>query len=328
MKRPTLTRRVAVGCAVTAAVAAGGSAAALATDNSPSNVYQGCLRAGNGDLYHVMLNPSSPPSCNPRDTLVSWNQTGPKGDTGPQGPKGDTGAIGPPGVNGDAGATGQPGADGKTVLNGTGAPTADQGSVGDFYIDTSASAIYGPKTDGGWGNPTSLVGPKGDKGDPGQPGADGKTVLNGAGAPSSGQGGNGDFYIDTSASAIYGPKTDTGWGNPTSLVGPKGDKGDKGDTGPQGPPGVTGLKWVTVTHTVAPHSNGTDRLTCGSDEQVYGGGAWIENGSSATVITESAPSGDLTGWYVHVENGDLFSSYTYHAYALCGPSGLTLTNLG
>ena len=30
-----------------------------------------------------------------------------------------------------------------------------------FYIDTNANRIYGPKTDGAWGAPTSLVGPAG-----------------------------------------------------------------------------------------------------------------------------------------------------------------------
>jgi hypothetical protein len=57
-------RRVAIGGAIVAAVAGGGAAAALATDSS-ANVYQGCLRAGNGQLYQVALNPSSPPGCNP-----------------------------------------------------------------------------------------------------------------------------------------------------------------------------------------------------------------------------------------------------------------------
>ena len=59
----------------------------------------------------------------------------------------------------------------------------------------------------------------------GTPGADGKTVLNGSGAPSSGLGTNGDFYIDTTADAIYGPKTAGAWGSPTSLVGPTGAAG-------------------------------------------------------------------------------------------------------
>lgn len=62
---------------------------------------------------------------------------------------------------GDAGA---PGADGSTVLNGTGAPGGGLGADGDFYIDTAADDIYGPKTGGAWGGPTSLIGPQGPAG--------------------------------------------------------------------------------------------------------------------------------------------------------------------
>lgn len=118
---------------------------------------------------------------------------------------------------------GPAGADGKTILNGSGAPSAGLGEDGDFYLDTTATAIYGPKTAGAWGSPTSLIGPKGDKGDQGDPGADGidgRTILNGTGAPSNALGADGDFYIDTAASDIYGPKTAGVWGSGTSLIGP------------------------------------------------------------------------------------------------------------
>jgi hypothetical protein len=203
MSRPQLPRRAAIAGAIVAAIAAGGAAAALATDGSTSSVYQGCLGHGRGDLYNVKLNPSSPPSCQPHDTLISWNQTGPKGDTGPQGSQGDTG---PQGAQGD---------------------TGPQGAQGD-------TGPQGPKGD------TGATGQQGIKGDTGSAGMDGKTVLNGAGAPTTDQGTNGDFYIDTSASAIYGPKTDAGWGNSSSLVGPQGAKGDQGATGTPGSPGATG----------------------------------------------------------------------------------------
>jgi hypothetical protein len=75
----------------------------------------------------------------------------------------------------------------------------------------------------------------------GTPGADGKTVLNGSGAPSSGLGTNGDFYIDTTADAIYGPKTAGAWGSANSLVGPAGANGAAGTNGATGPKGDTGI---------------------------------------------------------------------------------------
>ena len=74
-------------------------------------------------------------------------------------------------------------------------------------------------------------------------GADGKSILNGTAAPSSDAGAEGDFFLDTTNSVLYGPKTSIGWGNGVSLIGPAGAtgaKGDTGDAGPQGEPGPTG----------------------------------------------------------------------------------------
>jgi len=46
---------------------------------------------------------------------------------------------------------------GNSVLNGTVAPATTVGITGDFYINTTAMTIYGPKTNGAWGSPTALV---------------------------------------------------------------------------------------------------------------------------------------------------------------------------
>lgn len=52
------------------------------------------------------------------------------------------------------------GAGANTVWNGTGAPSVGVGVNGDFYLDTSAYCMYGPKASGVWpGSCTSLVGP-------------------------------------------------------------------------------------------------------------------------------------------------------------------------
>jgi hypothetical protein len=155
--------------------------------------------------------------------------TGATGATGATGPQGPTGPAGP------TGATGAAGADGKTIYNGvTSPPSAALGVNGDFYIDADAFIIYGPKTAGDWGSGTELIGA------PGNPGADGNTVRSGSGAPSGGLGVNGDFYINTAANTIYGPKTGGAWGSPTSLVGPTGATGSAGATGATGPQGPTG----------------------------------------------------------------------------------------
>jgi len=68
------------------------------------------------------------------------------------------GTLGTPGPTGATGATGADGTDGSTILSGSGAPVDNvTGSDGDFYIDTAAHTIYGPRTAGAWGVGTSLV---------------------------------------------------------------------------------------------------------------------------------------------------------------------------
>ncbi|MEO1208300.1 MAG: hypothetical protein AAFX78_02040 [Cyanobacteria bacterium J06638_20] len=210
---------------------------------------------------------------------------GEPGSAGPPGPEGLQGIQGPAGVNGAdgaPGADGADGADGRTILNSSGVPSSGLGADGDFYLDTSTNILYGPKTSGAWGSGISLVGPQGPagangadgsqglQGDPGPagpqgiqgpagadgadgtPGADGadgtdgKTVRSGSGAPASGLGVDGDFYIDTTSNELYGPKTSGAWGGGVSLVGPQGAtgadgaQGAQGDPGPEGPQGIQG----------------------------------------------------------------------------------------
>jgi hypothetical protein len=98
--------------------------------------------------------------------------------------------------------SGPAGADGKTILNGAGAPGAI-GTLGDFYLDTTASDLYGPLTGGGWGSPTSLIGPAGADGDDGAAGAPGAVWREGTGAPADGTGINGDFYLDDATGNVY-----------------------------------------------------------------------------------------------------------------------------
>lgn len=84
-----------------------------------------------------------------------------KGDIGPQGPQGIQGIQG---EQGEQGAQGEPGENGRTILSGITAPSIGLGDIGDFYINTATDEIYGPKSGGGWGSPTSLIGPQGPPG--------------------------------------------------------------------------------------------------------------------------------------------------------------------
>ena len=68
------------------------------------------------------------------------------------------------------------------------------------------------------------------------------TIHTGSGAPLATRWAIGDLYLDTATYQLYGPKTSSGWGSPTSLIGPK---GATGATGPKGATGATGAKGAT-----------------------------------------------------------------------------------
>ena len=160
------------------------------------------------------------------------------------------------------GATGDPGAKWYT---GVGAPAAGTGANGDFYLNASNGDFYGPKASGAWSSAAgSIRGPQGvagpantlaigsvttgaagsgasasitgtapnqslsltiPRGDPGTNGTDGNTVLYGTGAPAAGTGVDGNFYIDTTAHVLYGPKAAGAWPAGTALIGPQGSPG-------------------------------------------------------------------------------------------------------
>jgi len=63
------------------------------------------------------------------------------------------------------------------LKNGSGAPTSDIGNDGDFYIDTAADVLYGPKTSGAWGTGVSLIGAQGPQGEPGADGHDAYPIV-------------------------------------------------------------------------------------------------------------------------------------------------------
>lgn len=169
------------------------------------------------------------------------------------------------------------------VLAGRGEPADATGQDGQFYLDTEASLLYGPRSQGVWPRPPhSVSGPPGPAGPPGAAGADGQDgadghdgavggpgpagngVLSGTGAPAAGLGRDGDFYLDLAQARLYGPKAGGVWpaagvpltGAPgaTGPQGPTGPVGADGDVGPQGPQGPAGpasvqLQWSIPSNT-------------------------------------------------------------------------------
>ncbi|HVY78337.1 MAG TPA: hypothetical protein VG898_07515 [Solirubrobacterales bacterium] len=138
-----------------------------------------------------------------------------KGPRGPRGPKGDIGAAGPAGAPGKDGTNGTNGAPGKSVLLSDTAPGCPEGGI---TVEIE-----------GFGTPTEVC-----NGEEGTPGANGNTVLNGTVAPSAATGANGDFYIDTVANKIYGPKAAGAWPAGVDLKGPEGSPWTAGGTLPSG----------------------------------------------------------------------------------------------
>lgn len=132
---------------------------------------------------------------------------------GCEGPQGTDGLQGPEGPQGSEGAIGPAGEDGSVIHAGTGAPSADTGVNGDYYLDQDTGELYGPKNDDGWGTPISLQGPAGEDGE------DGSQIHSGTGSPDASLGVVGDYYLDKDNFDLYGPKTDSGWGTPINLKG-------------------------------------------------------------------------------------------------------------
>jgi hypothetical protein len=87
-----------------------------------------------------------------------------------------------------------------------------------------------------WLPGSGVTGPAGSRGD------DGSRFWSGSGAPASGFGASGDFWLDTTNGRLYGPKADGSWGSPLQLQ--SGPAGPTGSTGPvsttPGPAGSTG----------------------------------------------------------------------------------------
>lgn len=155
------------------------------------------------------------------------------------------------------GSDGEDGVDGNTILSGPGEPTINDGVNGDFWYDTQNKRLYGPKSGGTWStsyvdlvaqdgvtptistdvttttlgegeNATASINDEGDNvyslslgipaGATGQNGSDGNTILSGGVDPTT-EGVDGDFYINTASSTIFGPKSGGIWGDGTSLLG-------------------------------------------------------------------------------------------------------------
>ena len=163
-------------------------------------------------------------------------------------------------------------------------PPSDQGSSGDWYVDTTTKRLYGPRTSSGWeGQPVAIgtqtpdgiprttalkspengvkgdTGATGPQGPPGEDGPQGPTGATGATGSQGPQGETGPAGATGATGAtgaqgpqgpqgeqgIQGPQGEQGPQGDTGLTGPTGPQGATGPQGPQGPQGPTGLTGAT-----------------------------------------------------------------------------------
>jgi hypothetical protein len=149
------------------------------------------------------------------------------------------------------------GLDGKSLLNGQGAPANSLGNNGDFYIDTDADRIYGPKGGGVWGNGTLITGPAGPTGPAGAGVVIVGTVANAASLPSPYNGNIGDMFIteDNGGGYVYNGSTYTYVG---PIRGPQGETGETGLTGGVGQTGTAGAAATVAAGTTTTGAAGTN----------------------------------------------------------------------
>ena len=112
----------------------------------------------------------------------------------------------------------------NTILNGITSPKSTQGIDGDFFIDTKALNIYGPKVNGHWPSPIGLRGTQGLTGTTGTNGSNGSDGRNAQ-----------------SVAAVVGAQGATG---ATGATGVKGEAGLAGASGGAGIAGATGTAGV------------------------------------------------------------------------------------
>jgi hypothetical protein len=141
-----------------------------------------------------------------------------------------------PGVTGP---TGSAGVDGPQIYHGTTGPFSGLGRSGDWYIDSSAGVLYGPKASNSWGSGLQLQsGPQGPTGATGV-GATGPTGVGVTGATGSvGATGASITGPTGAASNVTGPTGATG----PSVTGPTGI----GATGPTGSPTTLSVGTVSI----------------------------------------------------------------------------------
>lgn len=141
----SVTRGIAalVGAGAVAAMGLGG----LAYASTPVTTIHGCMDNKKGDLRVV----AAGMNCGKKESPISWNVQGAKGDIGPVGP------VGPQGQKGETGAAGPVGPAGPQGEKGEAGPQGIQGEPGE-QGDQGIKGIQGVQGIPGPAGPSGLAG--------------------------------------------------------------------------------------------------------------------------------------------------------------------------
>lgn len=174
-------------------------------------------------LYFCKLTTGATGGINPSNTN-HWDLVSSPGAQGDQGPEGPQGEPGEPGADGEDGADGAPGIIFRGVWQSGAAYEIHDVVVHDgsawICIEAHDPAVENPYDEQAVGlNYWQVLAAGGRDGTDGTDGTDGKTVRSGSGSPAGSLGVVGDFYIDKDDLKVWGPKTASGWGTGTSMVG-------------------------------------------------------------------------------------------------------------
>jgi hypothetical protein len=268
-------------------LAGGGTFAAAAAPASPvdsGSLVHGCWTNAAINGSHAFVMQDAGTGC-PKGTIaITWNQTGPQGPAGPAGPPGVTGVNGADGAAGPTGAAGPEGATGPPGARGDVGPAGPAGAVG----------------------------------------TNGTNVLSGSGDPNGVVGANGDFYIDTAATVLYGPKAGDTWPDTgVSLVGPSGVTGPQGPAGPAGPTGSTGPQGPAGSDAPKSISGYVDNI---HDVISVTAPCTIVHGPGVGGITVSCPPGTFSDMAVpFAENGAALVPIASWSVGYDGSLGLVFT---
>ena len=223
---------------------------------------------------------------------------------------------------------------------GSGAPSTDNYSAGDMYIDTDNGNLYyktlSTANTLNWELQTNITGPKGDQGEQGIRGVHGSYWYTGTGItgesttptlfPSSGvdQAEFNDCYINTDTGNLYqctvaGNSGTAQWVYTGTLEGPagpqgeQGERGEQGEVGPEGQQGTRGSNIFSGDDLLGPTASGGQvfpNATTLANTDVLVNDAYL-NGTYGHIYTATAEGkGNAIPWrrFGVLKNGSLYIS--------------------